>query len=1125
MKIAASIFKTLFLCLCIIANTHLAYAQTASILPQGKTQFLDNNGKPLTSGTVDFYIPSTTTRKTTWQNSAETVANSNPVVLDAGGRAIIYGDGSYRQVVKDRLGNVIWDQVTSSTGSGSGGSTATGDGDLVGTIKPWAGMTAPNQYVFTYGQEISRTTYSALFTAITSSQSVFCTSGSPTLTGLSDTTNFWVGASVEVSCLAAGFSTIISKTSSSITLASNANVSTNVTAIIFPWGRGNGTTTFNVPDLRGFAIAGNNNMGGVASSQLNTTYFGATDPNSIGAAGGSQSRVLLSANLPPYTPVGTVAGTVSYANPLVTIVGGGSQQFTGGGASLFGNITGPSYISATFTGTAQGGTSTAFSIIQPTKTSNYIIKITPDTNSATASGVTSLGGMTGDIACGAGLLCTGNTISVTTGVSGPGVTTVGHVALWDDTIGKTLSDSDILSTAFSQTTVKGGTIAFKEGTSTVGGFGVQNFGASTFVLSPNGTNVRFAVSNTSAQLSQDNIPLGADQYGGSGSVGSGITWKSPCAMCNGTIVGGSGGTPGTYTGVALTGGTGTGATASITVSGGGVTAVWVGNNGNGAYVAGDVLSAASGDIGSTVGFSYTLVDGGSDASVISIGAVVSQANPSGGGTLTVGGNYNHGTPFKIYTDTCDNPQVADVACGSINSRFTVLGNVPDQNSMIGIGLDTPTSNYIGTVAHIHSGVTASSAMVHFTTLDKGGAIPAGNVGSYVGYGTNGDFYAAQTLDNNSNIVTQSNNITVTQIIGNTGSGCAVGPCPMFYYAPVVNLTPGSNTTIDGLKLHNLTAASSGNQQYSPSLLLSGNGWKTNATAASQDVSFRINTVPVQGTANPSGNLTFSSQINEAGYSDRAVLTSSGVFTTGGFIGAGSLTATPSQLFHGTASAAGAITATIQLDAVNTSSGETHTGKYSASDNNAGTVRALFQVPGSLNAGVADQGRFDVLVENGTINMMRVTSTAAGTGTVLNLFDRVGAGASRIALNTVGNSTFNGGGILSSHATGGIGYATGAGGAITQITSRTTGVTLNTVSGAITLFSAAGSTTPTSFTVTNSSVAATDTIHLAQRSGADKYNLLITAVAAGSFQVTFFTTGGTTVEQPIFNFAVIKGVAS
>jgi hypothetical protein len=116
-------------------------------------------------------------------------------------------------------------------------------------------------------------------------------------------------------------------------------------------------------------------------------------------------------------------------------------------------------------------------------------------------------------------------------------------------------------------------------------------------------------------------------------------------------------------------------------------------------------------------------------------------------------------------------------------------------------------------------------------------------------------------------------------------------------------------------------------------------------------------------------------------------------------------------------------------------------------------------------------------------------------------------------------------ILSTGATSGIGYATGAGGAVTQGTSRTTGVTLNTVSGAITLFSAAGSAAYQSFTVTNSAVAATDTIIVNQKSGTDKYIILVTAVAAGSFQITFATTGGTTTEQPVFNFAVIKAVAA
>jgi len=117
------------------------------------------------------------------------------------------------------------------------------------------------------------------------------------------------------------------------------------------------------------------------------------------------------------------------------------------------------------------------------------------------------------------------------------------------------------------------------------------------------------------------------------------------------------------------------------------------------------------------------------------------------------------------------------------------------------------------------------------------------------------------------------------------------------------------------------------------------------------------------------------------------------------------------------------------------------------------------------------------------------------------------------------------GVIASTGTAGIGYATGAGGVVTQGTSRTTGVTINKTTGAITLFSAAGTTVPTTFTVTNSTVVATDVIILNQKSGTDLYDLMVTAVAAGSFNITFRTTGGTTTETPVFNFAVINGVAA
>jgi len=114
-------------------------------------------------------------------------------------------------------------------------------------------------------------------------------------------------------------------------------------------------------------------------------------------------------------------------------------------------------------------------------------------------------------------------------------------------------------------------------------------------------------------------------------------------------------------------------------------------------------------------------------------------------------------------------------------------------------------------------------------------------------------------------------------------------------------------------------------------------------------------------------------------------------------------------------------------------------------------------------------------------------------------------------------------IKSSSPTAGIGYATGAGGTVTQLTSRTTPVTIDKICGSITMFAAAGSTTAATFTVNNSTVTIDDIIIVNQRSGTNLYNLLVTAVANGSFNITFRTTGGTASDSPVINFTVINSV--
>lgn len=87
---------------------------TAYILPNAKSQFLSAAGAPLAHGTVYHFVPSTSTLKDTYQDAAASILNTNPVLLDAAGEAVLYGIGAYRQVLFDKLGNQIWDQVTTA---------------------------------------------------------------------------------------------------------------------------------------------------------------------------------------------------------------------------------------------------------------------------------------------------------------------------------------------------------------------------------------------------------------------------------------------------------------------------------------------------------------------------------------------------------------------------------------------------------------------------------------------------------------------------------------------------------------------------------------------------------------------------------------------------------------------------------------------------------------------------------------------------------------------------------------------------------------------------------------------------------------------------------------------------
>jgi len=94
----------------------------AQFLGTPKVQFFDNNGDPLSGGLLYSYVVGTTTNKATYpsiaDSSAATNANTNPVVLDSRGEALVVLAGPTKLVLKDSLGNLIWtvDNVNTDTG-------------------------------------------------------------------------------------------------------------------------------------------------------------------------------------------------------------------------------------------------------------------------------------------------------------------------------------------------------------------------------------------------------------------------------------------------------------------------------------------------------------------------------------------------------------------------------------------------------------------------------------------------------------------------------------------------------------------------------------------------------------------------------------------------------------------------------------------------------------------------------------------------------------------------------------------------------------------------------------------------------------------------------------------------
>ena len=128
------------------------------------------------------------------------------------------------------------------------------------------------------------------------------------------------------------------------------------------YGTGDGSTTFNVPDIRGRVVAGQDDMGGVSANRL-TGQTGGVDGDVLGGTGGAETHTLDISEMPAHDhDVNTIAQGESTNHSSGTVPTGHNTLTTGGS---------PNANSISTTG--GGG---AHNNVQPTIILNKIIKTT-----------------------------------------------------------------------------------------------------------------------------------------------------------------------------------------------------------------------------------------------------------------------------------------------------------------------------------------------------------------------------------------------------------------------------------------------------------------------------------------------------------------------------------------------------------------------------------------------------------------------------------------------------------------------------------------------------------------------------------------------------------------------------
>lgn len=303
------------------------------------SQQFNELGRPLSGGLLYFYQAGTVaTPQNAYQDSALTIPHPNPLTLDSAGRVpqLFFADGSIKIYLTDSTGvpqisadNVL--VVGASSGGGGGGSVDPTTILQTGWIQPIYGTGAVSGFVRANGRTLGNAASSATERANADTLALF---------------TFLYNADANLS-VSGGRGA-----SAAVDYAANKTIA--------------------LPDFRGRALAGLDDMGNSAAGRLTATYFG-TSAIVLGAAGGSESHTLTLAESPAHSHILTDPGhdhTIDVGSS-----GGGTTQVTQGVAGVGATVTGP--VNAAFTGItmASAGGGGAHAIASPMMLATIYLKL------------------------------------------------------------------------------------------------------------------------------------------------------------------------------------------------------------------------------------------------------------------------------------------------------------------------------------------------------------------------------------------------------------------------------------------------------------------------------------------------------------------------------------------------------------------------------------------------------------------------------------------------------------------------------------------------------------------------------------------------------------------------------